>query len=102
MSSTTTTPLTLQSILTSVETLLKTQLTAAIGVEAKTVLPAFVTFLNWVVANPGSATNPATVLPQLALLQAAVLAAQTTANSADISSVAAALSSTLSAFISAA
>lgn len=98
----TATPITLQSIFTSVKTLLEAQFAAAVQVEAKTVLPAFVTFLDWVVANPGSATNPATVLPQLALLQAAVLAAQSTANAADVSSVAAALSSSLTSFIDAA
>lgn len=100
--SATTSTITLQSILASFETLLKAQLAAAIQVEAKTVLPAFVTFLNWVAANPSAATNPVTVLPQLALLQAAVLAAQSTADSADVASVASALSSSLTSFINAA
>lgn len=100
--SATTSTITLQSIFASFEALLKAQLSAAVQVEAKTDLPAFVTFLNWVSANPGSAINPVTVLPQLALLQAAVLAAQSTADSADVASVASALSSSLTSFINAA
>lgn len=100
--SATTSTITLQSIFTSVKTLLESQLTAALQVEAKTVLPPFVTFLNWVAANPSAATNPVTVLPQLSLLQAAVLAAQSNADSADIASVSAALSGTLSTLIAAA
>jgi hypothetical protein len=95
-------PPTLQSILGAADTLLKSQLAAAVQVEAKTVLTPFVTFFNWVAANPGAATNPVTALPQVVLLQSAVLAAQSNANSDDITSVAGALSSSLSAFISAA
>jgi hypothetical protein len=102
MSTTTSTPVTFQSILSAADTLLKSQLTAAIQVEAKTVLPPFVTFLNWVSANPSASENPVTALPQLALLQSSVLAAQSTANATDIASVATALSSSLSSFINAA
>jgi hypothetical protein len=102
MSTTTSSPITLQSILANADTLLKSQLTAAVQVEAKTVLPPFVNFLDWVAANPSAAENPVTALPQLALLQSAVLAAQSNANSTDIASVATALSSSLTSFINAA
>jgi hypothetical protein len=91
--------LTIQQILAQAQALLKAQLAIIANNEIKDVLPPFVTFFNWVAANPGAALINAG--PQLVLLQASVLAAQSTANQADISSLATSLSSNLAALIAA-
>lgn len=92
---------TLAQIVQNIETLLKAQVSAALSVEAKTVLPPIVTFLNWL-AVPGNAANGPALSAQWVLCQAAVVAAQATADSTDIASAAAAFSGLLSSFIAAA
>lgn len=57
---------------------LKAQLAALTPDEVQAAGPAIVTFFDWLAANPGAVLNPPQFLPQLAVLQASLLAAQNT------------------------
>ena len=57
---------------------IKSQLSQLTADEVKACAPAFITFFTWVKANPTAVSNPVLYTPQLAVLQAEVLAAQQT------------------------
>jgi len=86
----------------SIVSVFKNQIANLLNDEIVAVAPAIETFLTWVNANPQGAVNPVAVMPQLVLLQTAVIAAQANAQNGIISSLSGSLLSTIQTWAAAA
>lgn len=87
MSGTTTTSVNLGlQALQGIAAILKNQIAALTYDEIQACGPALITFFTFVQKNPLAVNNPLTIGPQIMLLQAALLAAQTTVESEVLSS----------------
>jgi hypothetical protein len=86
----------------SIVSVFKNQIANLLNDEIIAVAPAVETFLTWVNANPQGAVNPVAVMPQLVLLQTAVIAAQANAQNGIISSLSGSLLGTIQTWAAAA
>ena len=86
----------------SIVSVFKNQIANLLNDEIIAVAPAVETFLTWVNANPQGAVNPVAVMPQLVLLQTAVIAAQANAQNGIISLLSGSLLGTIQTWAAAA